>query len=137
MPPNAESPDPPDPQFALLRHELSPEQQRRLQRQSHWDLLLQREDRLLAWALEGNPLLVPGRHRAHPLPDHRLVYLDFEGPLSADRGSVTRWDRGPLEWLESPAGHWMAQIEGSRANGQLSLVPSQRGFWWLSFAPAN
>ena len=28
------------------------------------------------------------------LADHRLAYLDYEGPISGGRGSVTRWDRG-------------------------------------------
>ena len=34
---------------------------------------------------------------AEVLPDHRLAYLDYEGPISGDRGSVTRWDRGTYD----------------------------------------
>jgi len=28
--------------------------------------------------------------QAQPLADHRLAYLDFEGPLRGDRGCATR-----------------------------------------------
>ena len=33
---------------------------------------------------------------AIPLPDHRSIYLEFEGPLSGDRGTVQQCDRGSL-----------------------------------------
>ena len=31
--------------------------------------------------------------------DHRLVYLDYEGPISDNRGSVTRFDSGSFDWI--------------------------------------
>lgn len=31
------------------------------------------------------------------LPEHRLIYLDYEGPISGDRGSVTRVDAGEID----------------------------------------
>ncbi|MCH2114474.1 MAG: hypothetical protein MK171_06140 [Pirellulales bacterium] len=33
------------------------------------------------------------------LPDHRLAYLDYEGPLTDDRGDVHRCDSGTYELL--------------------------------------
>ena len=50
---------------------------------------------------------------AEALPDHRLIYLEYEGPISGDRGTVVAWDRGEYrlkrqsdaEWvIDSPAG---------------------------------
>jgi hypothetical protein len=32
------------------------------------------------------------------LADHRLAYLDYEGPVSGGRGSVTRVACGEFEW---------------------------------------
>lgn len=36
----------------------------------------------------------PGRFLARPVPDHRDAYLDYEGPLTGDRGRVDRLVRG-------------------------------------------
>jgi hypothetical protein len=47
---------------------------------------------------------------AERLPDHRLAYLDFEGPLTGDRGSVTRIDAGEYELLSESSGQAAAEI---------------------------
>ena len=31
------------------------------------------------------------------LPEHRLLYLDYEGPISGNRGAVSRVDRGEVQ----------------------------------------
>ena len=36
----------------------------------------------------------------HRLPNHRSLYLDYEGPVSENRGNVTKLATGTLEWLE-------------------------------------
>lgn len=38
------------------------------------------------------------------LPDHRVIYLDYEGAISDGRGSVSRLASGTLEWLQSTDG---------------------------------
>jgi hypothetical protein len=63
----------------------------------HWDFFLEAGPILKAWRLWAEPGYgkdVP----AEPMFDHRLFYLDYEGPLSDGRGSVTRWDAGTFEW---------------------------------------
>lgn len=80
---------------------------------SHWDLLLELDsDNLLTWRISQLPFLNlaalagPDIARIAPskpevsqlaesveairLPDHRAVYLDYEGPIDNDRGTVTR-----------------------------------------------
>lgn len=66
----------------------------------HWDLMLEQNGRLRTWRLLSEPAIgsvVP----AEPLPDHRLDYLTYEGPVSGGRGTVARWDAG--EYAIRPA----------------------------------
>ncbi len=55
----------------------------------HWDFLMQRDDVLASWRLL-DPVVTGQWLAAETLPDHRLVYLDYEGPVSHDRGTVKR-----------------------------------------------
>lgn len=55
--------------------------------------MLEAGESLRTWALEEVPKIgstIP----AEQLPDHRMDYLTYEGPVSNDRGTVTRWDWG-------------------------------------------
>ena len=59
----------------------------------HWDLLMQQGSVLLSWRL----LTRPETNRwidAEALPDHRLLYLDYEGPVRNDRGHVRQLTTG-------------------------------------------
>jgi len=79
------------PRFALLEHRRDV---------VHWDLMLERGPTLRTWALDALP--ADGCEQpARALPDHRLIYLDFEGEISGGRGSVRRVDGGEYvaeEW---------------------------------------
>lgn len=55
----------------------------------HWDFLLESDSVLRAWRLL-EPVQRDRWIAAQPLPDHRLIYLDYEGPVSGDRGDVHR-----------------------------------------------
>ena len=75
--------------FVLLRHEYPLGHERT----SHWDLMLEQDGKLLTWALSKS--LQPGTTiAAQQLPDHRIEYLDYEGPVSRGRGSVSRVLKG-------------------------------------------
>ena len=59
----------------------------------HWDLLLENGPVAATWRLLrppecGKPI------ESERLPDHRLQYLDYEGPVGGDRGSVQRLHAG-------------------------------------------
>ena len=80
--------------FVLLRHEMPPN----AERGSHWDLMLENRGVLLTWEL---PQLPPSPLPAtfeqlgiRRIPDHRIDYLEYEGPVSNDRGTVRRVDSG-------------------------------------------
>jgi len=55
----------------------------------HYDLMLEQEGKLATWQLEDLPDFNKSV-AAKKLPDHRALYLDYEGPISDDRGSVKR-----------------------------------------------
>jgi hypothetical protein len=66
---------------------------------SHWDLMLELDDgQLLTWKLPpmtlANLLQVGHEFLGHRLPNHRQVYLDYEGPISNNRGWVKRMASG-------------------------------------------
>jgi hypothetical protein len=61
---------------------------------AHYDLLLERSPRspLVAFRLPVWP--ITHRTRITPLKDHRREYLEYEGPVSGDRGQVRRVAEG-------------------------------------------
>lgn len=58
----------------------------------HYDLFLENGESLRTWRLSAPP--ETGEVTAEPIGDHRTVYLDFEGPVSEDRGDVAVHSRG-------------------------------------------
>lgn len=114
--------------YVILRHEL-PETDPRA---SHWDLMLEADANqpLLTWELQQTPMLgVPQQVRQ--LPNHRRVYLDYEGPLSGDRGRVTQWDSGSLEWIEMLPDQIGVALRGRRLVVRLQLTRVADELWDL------
>jgi hypothetical protein len=131
------------PRFVLLRHELPPGGDVA----SHWDLMLQQGDSLLTWRLESLPAGwtladdSPGRTdnwqasievAAVRLADHRLTYLDYEGPISGDRGKVRRVDDGEYEAMDSSSGRYHVQLDGDVLKGGLLLEHVANEKWRLT-----
>lgn len=86
----------------------------------HWDLLLEAGEVLRAWRLLAEPA-ADVAIAAEALPDHRPVYLDYEGPVSGNRGTVARWDTG--EFCGDVHGSQVSlQIQGERLRGTVTLV---------------
>ncbi|OJW23010.1 MAG: hypothetical protein BGO49_28155 [Planctomycetales bacterium 71-10] len=119
--------DAPPPRFALLEHTWDG---------VHYDFLLEREGVLKTWALDGVP--AGGVERiARPLPDHRLIYLDYEGPISGDRGSVRRVDGGEYEAVEWGDGRIRVRLRGRQLVGEALLTRRPLGddagpYWKIS-----
>jgi hypothetical protein len=103
--------------YVILRHECPAEYKPGV----HWDLMLETGDALRTWALAVEP--APGIViAAGELPDHRLEYLDYEGPISGDRGAVSRWDAGRFELLSESPSELLVQFAGVRLSGNASLM---------------
>ena len=106
------------PRFAILIHDHS---------FLHWDLLVEQDGALRSWRLLESPerwLLASNRISlgAEPIPDHRLAYLEYEGPVSRERGTVQRWDGGDAEWLEESPKQIVLKLNGNRLSGVLKLL---------------
>ena len=72
------------PLFVVLQHDYPT---------LHWDFMLEAGKSLRTWRLMSPPTQ-DSEVGAEPLANHRLRYLDYEGPVSGDRGHVARWDAG-------------------------------------------
>ena len=94
----------------------------------HWDLMLEADGGLRTWRLASPPAagvtLV-----AEPLATHRVAYLDYEGPVSGERGSVNRWDAGTFDWERDDADEVAVTLHGERYHGRLVLRPDRGGKW--------
>jgi len=99
------------PRFAILSHD---------QPTPHWDLFLEAGPVLRAWRLLA-PLAAGMPVPAEPAADHRLVYLDYEGPVSGGRGAVTRVDAGAFAWEADTPDHLTVRLTGHRFTGRLVL----------------
>jgi hypothetical protein len=95
----------------------------------HWDLMLEAEGKLRTWRLLQVPNGV-GVVEAEPLVEHRLDYLDYEGPVSGGRGSVARWDRGEFRIISEEANRLEVQLSGERLSGRFELVAQQGKKRW-------
>ncbi len=94
----------------------------------HWDLMLEQEDSLRTWRLM-QPPDVHGPIDAEALPDHRLAYLDYEGPVSGGRGAVERWDAGTYEIVESIADSLVVRLSGRKLVGLATLERANQRPW--------
>lgn len=96
----------------------------------HWDFLVEHspEETLKTWRLEQIPrdgVLI----LAEALPDHRRIYLDYEGPISGDRGEVKRWDAGSVTMLSETDTKITIQINSDRLQGTAELEHVKDQLW--------
>ena len=117
--------------FVVLLHETPPDYPRK----SHFDLMLQREGVLWTWTLDelpqaGQPAL------AERLPDHRLLYLDYEGEVAGDRGRVSRVDGGEFDLLAEGESYLEVVLRGETLRGRLKLdrLEGEPQRWRISLA---
>ena len=111
------------PRFVILEHD-HPE--------LHWDFMLEDHGVLRTWRLAAPPALGQSC-AAQRLPDHRLAYLDYEGPVSGHRGQVRRWERGSYDWLQDSAETLAARLAGERLRGVMKLTPRGGEEWIAEF----
>ena len=94
----------------------------------HWDLMLETETGLRTWRLASSPSK-GAAILAEPLAAHRAAYLDYEGPVSGGRGTVTRWDAGTFDWERDGANEIAVTVLGERFRGRLVLSEDENGNW--------
>ncbi len=98
--------------------------------------MFERGGALRTWSVEREPSSTAAIE-ARELADHRLDYLDYQGPVSADRGTVRRWDAGEYSLEEEALDRWIVSLRGARLIGRMTLERSESDHSWrVSFAAA-
>jgi hypothetical protein len=106
------------PRFAILLHDTPQE--------SHFDFMLEVNGVLKTWSLPCHP--ANGMTiEAKPLPDHRIAYLDYEGPVSGDRGTVARWDAGTYATQAQTDAGWVVELAGKKIRGNVTIKRETTG----------
>ncbi len=108
--------------FVLLRHE-TPDG-------VHWDLMLDTGSLLTTWQLSADPTAIDPEWATIPakrLPDHRRAYLEYEGPVSRNRGWVTQTDRGTYHLLKDESLSCAVSLSGERLSGRYELRSQEPG----------
>jgi hypothetical protein len=82
--------------------------------------MLEKEAALRTWRLMQAPG-GPGIIDAVPLAEHRLTYLDFEGPVSGNRGTVVAFDRGEYTIIDETGDSIVVSLRGGKLQGQASI----------------
>jgi len=120
------------PRFTVLLHETPPD----YPRPRHWDLLLARGAYLQTWAL-AQPPTNDTPIVADELPPHRLMYLDYEGPISGERGKVTQVDTGEYTLDTDQPDVIKGELFGGALNGRFCLTRSDGNaqMWEFRFLP--
>jgi hypothetical protein len=114
------------PRFVILTHDWP---------YPHWDFLAEAGGVLRAWRLLAEPAAgtdIP----AEPIGDHRLLYLDYEGPVSDGRGRVSRWDAGSAEWLADEPDRAEVELRGAKLAGRAVVSRTAGGWAFRLTAPA-
>ena len=111
--------------YVLLRHDTPADQARPV----HWDLMLERDGVLWTWALGEQP---QSKHRllGERLADHRIAYLEYEGPISGDRGEVRRITSGEFEFQHVAQDRIELRIHSGELPGQVELVRQAESQRW-------
>ena len=99
------------PRFVLLEHRRDG---------VHWDFMLEAGASLRTWAFDA-PIIPDIPMPARALPDHRAAYLDYEGPVSGDRGTVRRIDRGNYASITWTPDLIRVRLDGDQLRGIVEL----------------
>src|SRR5262245_29825311 len=109
------------PRFVILEHDHP---------SLHWDLMLEAGDVLQTWRLANPPEVGSSPIEAMALGDHRIAYLEYEGPVSRNRGTVRRWDAGVFD--EEPDSLPLARkliLKGAHLNRRVLLKRIEGASW--------
>jgi len=118
------------PKFSILKHILGEE--------SHYDLLFEKGNKLAAFRITSPIFSTP--QSAIQNFDHRKIYLNYQGPISKNRGIVKMWDKGNYDIKKEIKNLLVIKLSGkkSKATITLKLKSAEQGInalWEIS--PTN
>jgi hypothetical protein len=99
----------------------------------HFDFMLEDGDTLATWQFDESPaLLAPGGQLpCIRLSPHRRAYLDYEGQVSGDRGTVSRAAAGTYALLSATATNWSFKLHSPTLVGLFHLYHLTGPAWSL------
>lgn len=102
----------------------------------HYDLMIDSDEGLLTWRVPIQPESISTQIEIVRLSIHRRDYLDYEGPVSKNRGHVTRYDTGRCIVLSESAESLAIEFEGKKLVGHVDLRQStnDKSIWIFSRA---
>ena len=112
--------------FVVLRHDVGPEFGRTSDsaEPAHYDWMFQVGQSLRTWATEPiESLLQEGEIDATALPDHRLKYLQFEGDIGGQRGSVKSIVRGDYSLIQQDEEQFCVIASWVMSDGEIQSRP--------------
>jgi hypothetical protein len=113
------------PRFVILEHDHP---------DLHWDFMLETAAVLRTWRLESAPRYAQLVDATASF-DHRMLYLDYEGPISGGRGTVHRWDAGSFTWQTDTPERIIVIIQGARLHGLAELQHTDGERWTFTVHP--
>jgi DNA polymerase Ligase (LigD) len=108
------------PRFVLLEHRWNG---------IHWDFMLEHVEVLRTWAIEA-PVVAHADLPARALPDHRRLYLEYEGEIPGNRGTVRRVAEGSYTALIWEEDRVRVRLQGPQLVGDVEIrqvVPASDG----------
>lgn len=103
----------------------------------HWDLLIESpgavdDPALAAWqvSIPPNDFNMSRPMAVRRLPDHRRIYLSYEGTISGERGHCRVIDGGSCDVIRADADLWQVRFAGQQLTGLYTLRKSSDDIGW-------
>ena len=120
------------PRFVIQKHTK--------RRTAHFDLMIEKGRNLITWSIPNILSLLNSDKitQAKKLPNHRLLYLNYEGKISRGRGKVQIWDNGTYMAKQTNNYFMLINLAGRKLKGEYYLIPDleQKDTWWVLNLPA-
>jgi hypothetical protein len=107
-------------------------QEHTTENETHWDLMLQQGEALATWQVSIHPTEWPGKNiPCWKIFDHRLMYLEYEGPLGQNRGEVKIFTAGTYQIIKIEKNNWSIRLKSDIISGNLIIKLIQDDQWEL------
>ena len=104
--------------------------------ETHWDLMLEKDDFLLTFRVYKSPKELPGQSvKAVKIFDHPKKFLTYEGTVNKGKGSVQIADKGTFQIQSQNSSRIEMILTGRILKGCFTLNQLEGDQW--QFAPAT
>jgi hypothetical protein len=109
-------------------------QQHSCEKNTHWDLMLEKDGSLATWRVVCPPGKWGGKKvQCCNLFNHQIRYLSYQGPLSDNRGQVLIAAAGTYQPQKISQKCWRVALKGDKINGLLELEQKHQDHWEMRF----